>query len=174
MADGDSDSDEVVISGSAQKHSVFNLATLAHAMDDEYVFFTPSFSLLFGFNVNYRVSKSTDIASGSSPGQRFVRSLISQIYINTPFTSSSVQQIDAGNPYKKRGGKEKYVYFWSFLFSIFSKIFCHRTLESLSVKSLNRVAFMAEKAMTTNGRPKAHVPQHCLISFSRIHLILFC
>jgi hypothetical protein len=41
--DEDSESDEEVISGSAQTHNVFNLAGLASVMDDGYAVFTPSF-----------------------------------------------------------------------------------------------------------------------------------
>lgn len=48
--DEDSASEEEMISGSAQTHSVFNLAELALVMDDGddgFAFFTLSFSLLF-------------------------------------------------------------------------------------------------------------------------------
>jgi hypothetical protein len=48
-ADEDSGSDKELISGSAQTHSVFNLAELASIMDDVYAFFNPVFSIPFGF-----------------------------------------------------------------------------------------------------------------------------
>jgi len=58
--DGDSGqhsgSEEELISGSAQTHSVFNFAQLAHVMGDRYALVAFFFSLLFGFNVNYKES----------------------------------------------------------------------------------------------------------------------
>jgi hypothetical protein len=51
--DEESGSDEELISGSAQSHSVFNLVELATVMDKGYAFLAPSFPLPFGFNVDY-------------------------------------------------------------------------------------------------------------------------
>lgn len=59
--DEDSGSDQELISGSAQTHSVFNFAELASAMDDEYAFSALSFSLPFGFNVYYIGSQTPQI-----------------------------------------------------------------------------------------------------------------
>lgn len=46
--DVESDSDEEFVSGSAQAHSVLNLAELACVMNNVYAFFTTSLSLAFG------------------------------------------------------------------------------------------------------------------------------
>ena len=103
-------------------------------------------------------------------GQRFIHLIISQPYIyNALVTSTPVQQTDKTG--KKKGGKDKYVYLWTILFCIISKIFCHRTLESQTVKSLKRATFLVEKAMTMKGRFTPHAPVLSNISFSQIFVI---
>jgi hypothetical protein len=80
----DGDSEDEKISGSAESHSVFNLAELARFLedgDDGFAFFTPSLLTTVWVQCElHRVSNVTDTVSGFSPGKRlFVHLLMSQI-----------------------------------------------------------------------------------------------
>lgn len=74
--DGDSESGDEIISGSAQNHLVFNLAELARVLedaDDGFASFPLPFPLLFGFNVNYLGSQMQKI---QPPGPRQDKGLL--------------------------------------------------------------------------------------------------
>jgi len=121
----------------------------------------------------YRVSNVPDIAIGSLPARRYVYLLMSKKSINTSCSSVPGQQIESVNPRTRGRKKGKYVYLWSFLFGIVSEIFRHRTLESLSVKSLKRGTFLIEKAVAMKGKPNPCVPPSPNYSSSHIPIILF-
>ena len=106
--DVEPDSDEELVSGPA--HSVFNLAELAHVMNNVYAFCT-SYSY---YNLiqckSYRASNAKDIATGSSLVGRYFNGLMTQMCINTFCTSGPGQKNGSRKPHKQEQ-KEKYVYF---------------------------------------------------------------
>lgn len=113
----ESDSDEELVSGSAQAHSVFNLAELARVMDDVYAFCTSHSYYHLIRCKSYRASDATDIAAGSLLVGRHVYVLMTQISFDTSCTSAPVQEHGSTNSRKQRQ-KEKYVYILSPFFSV--------------------------------------------------------